>query len=257
VAASVSSIFAQRLQEAGYGDAFLLVPYTFLVIIFTVVVQSFTARPLAKLLGLTEEEPKGVLIVGANVVARTIGKALMEKGFRVKLTDTTWSELQTARMDGMATYYGDPVSAHADQHLDLTGIGRLFAMSRRPAFNTLACLKYRVEFGRQRVYTLRNAQENDEQKKQRVADSYRAPRLFGEDVTLQKLASLIAKGAEIKSTLLTDEFTFDAYKEQKKKNTILLFGIDPQDRLRAFTDTSAPELKPGWTVLALVSPDEE
>ncbi|MEH6593086.1 MAG: cation:proton antiporter, partial [Halioglobus sp.] len=35
VAAAVSSIFALRLQEAGFSDAFMLVPYTFLIIIFT------------------------------------------------------------------------------------------------------------------------------------------------------------------------------------------------------------------------------
>ena len=57
VAAAVSALFALRLQDAGYEQAQLLVSYTFLVIIVTVVVQSFTARPLARLLGLVEEEP--------------------------------------------------------------------------------------------------------------------------------------------------------------------------------------------------------
>ncbi|MEZ5572536.1 MAG: sodium:proton antiporter [Halioglobus sp.] len=136
VAAAVSSLFALRLQEAGYPEAAKLVSYTFLVIIVTVVVQSFSARYVARMLGLVEEEPRGILIVGANLVARTIGKALLQQGFRVKLTDTTWSELQSARMDGLETYYGEPVSAHADRHLELEGIGRLFAMSRRPALNT-------------------------------------------------------------------------------------------------------------------------
>jgi hypothetical protein len=256
VAAAVSSLFAQRLLETGYTEASQLVPFTFLVIIFTVVMQSITARPLARLLGLIEEEPKGVLIVGANPVARVIGKALLEVGFRVKLTDTTWSELQAARMEGLATYYGNPVSAHADQNLDLTGIGRLFAMSRRPAFNTLACLKYRSEFGPRRVYTLRNAEEKDESDKRRVADHYRAPRLFGEGVTMQKLSSLIAKGAEIKATLLSEEFSLDDYRHSNSKN-ILLFGIDPEGRLRAFTDTFQPPVQPGWTLLALVPAAED
>ena len=48
-----------RVAPAGCGlsEAGLLVAYTFLVIIVTVVMQSFTARPVARLLGLVEEEP--------------------------------------------------------------------------------------------------------------------------------------------------------------------------------------------------------
>jgi len=254
VAAAVSSLFALRLQDAGYNDAAMLVSYTFLVIIVTVVVQSVSARFIARLLGLVEEEPRGILIVGANPVARTIGKALLQQGFRVKLTDTTWSELQAARMDGLDTYYGEPVSAHADRHLELEGIGRLFAMSRRPALNTLAAIKYRREFGRNRVFTLRTSKEKDDSDKLRVAENFRAPRLFGEDVTQQKLASLIAQGAEVKATLLTENFVMEDYEKMRGSNHIPLFALDKDGHLRAFTDDYQPEAKPGWTVLSLVSP---
>jgi NhaP-type Na+/H+ or K+/H+ antiporter len=256
VAAAVSSLFALRLQEAGYDGGNLLVSYTFLVIIFTVVMQSLTARPMAKLLGLMEEEPKGILIVGANPVARAVGKALLDQGYRIVLTDTTWSELQVARMEGLSTYYGNPVSSHADRNLDLTGIGRLFAMSRRPALNILACMKYRVEFGQPRVFTLRNAREKDDSNR-RDAGSYQAPRLFGDDATMQKLSSLIARGAEIKATELSSEFGPQAYQQARSKETILLFGIDPKSHLRAYTDSYEPPLEDGWKVLALVpAPDE-
>jgi NhaP-type Na+/H+ or K+/H+ antiporter len=256
VAAAVSSLFALRLQDAGYAEAPLLVSYTFLIIIVTVVLQSFTARPLARLLGLVEAEPRGILIVGANPVARMIGKALLQQGFRVKLTDTTWSETQAARMDGLDTYYGDPVSAHADRQLELEGIGRLFAMSRRPELNTLAAVKFRREFGRNRVFTLRNAQEKDDSEKRRVAENFRAPRLFGEGVTLQKLSSLIAQGSEVKATLLSETFDMSAYEEASGKSHIPLFALDKNNHLRAFTDDFQPEVKPGWTLLSLVMPAE-
>ena len=234
----------------------MLVPYTFLIIIVTVVVQSFTARWVARVLGLVEEEPRGILIVGANPVARTIGKALLQQGFRVKLTDTTWSELQQARMDGLDTYYGEPVSAHADRNLELEGIGRLFAMSRRPALNTLSTIKFRTEFGRNRVFTLRTSQEKDDSQKRRVAENYRAPRLFGEGITQQKLASLIAKGAEIKATLLTENFDLADYQKARGSSHIPLFALDKEGHLRAFTDDYQPEIKSGWTLLSLVSPQQ-
>lgn len=254
VAAAVSSLFALRLQDAGYAEADLLVSYTFLIIIVTVVLQSFTAGYVARLLGLVEEEPRGILIVGANQVARTIGKALLQQGFRIKLTDTHWHDIQTARMEGLDTYYGDPVSAHADHHLELEGIGRLFAMSPRPALNTLATIKFRQEFGRNRVFTLRMAEERDDSEKRRVAESFRAPRLFGEDVTQQKLASLIAQGAELRATLLTENFALADYENVWNNSHIPLFAIDKNNHLRAYTDGFQPDVKPGWTLLSLVSP---
>ncbi|WP_428623591.1 cation:proton antiporter [Sedimenticola sp.] len=252
VAAAISSLFAIRLEQLGYSEAAMLSALTFLVIIFTVVLQSISAGPLARILKVAEEDPRGILIVGANSVARAVGKALREGGFRVLVTDTTWSEIQAARMDGLDTYYGNPVSAHADRHLDLVGIGRLFAMSRRPALNTLACIRYRTEFGKNRVFTLRNAEEKDQAENNRITDSMRAPRLFGEDVTAQKLASLLSQGAEIKTTKITESFSYEDFESLYGKDVIPLFGIDTQDRLRPFTDSYRPPVKEGWLVVSLV-----
>ncbi|MDT8399233.1 MAG: sodium:proton antiporter [Pseudomonadales bacterium] len=252
VAAAVSSLFAVRMEALGYQNSELLVTFTFLVIIGTVVLQSFTARPLAKLLGLVEDEPKGILIVGANPVARTIGKALQSLGFTVKVTDTSWTEIQAARMDGLDTYFGNPVSAHADRHLDLVGIGRLFAMSQRSALNMLACLKYRSEFGRQRVFTLRNAEEKETTGKYPSNDPYHGQRLFGKDVSMEKLAALIAQGAQVKVSLLTENYDWDAYQRRYGDRAVPLFGLDGKDHLRAFTDGFEPKLQAGWRILALV-----
>lgn len=256
VAAAISSLFAIKLTELGVDGASQLAPMTFMVIVATVLLQSFTARPMAKLLGVAEEEPKGVLIIGANNVAIAIGKALQQQGFRVKLTSSSWSEIQAARMEGLETYFGNPVSVHADNHLDLIGIGRLFALSRRPALNTLACLKFRNEFGRQRVFTLRNAEEKDDSDKGRVTDSYHAPRLFGEDITMQKLASLIGQGAEIKATKLSDSFSPDMYLEKYGSQMTPLFYLDEKGRLRAYTDKHAPDMKVDQTIISLVQEQE-
>jgi hypothetical protein len=46
------------------------------------------------------------------------------------------------------------VSEHADQHLDLIGIGHLLALSEYPEINLLACQRYHPEFGRSAVYSI-------------------------------------------------------------------------------------------------------
>ncbi|HAV67306.1 MAG TPA: sodium:proton antiporter, partial [Alcanivorax sp.] len=141
VAAAVSALFAQRLEENGVAGAELLVPLTFMVIIGTVALQSVTARPLARLLKVAEPGPRGFLIIGANPVARAIGQTLSQNNFPVILTDSSWESIRTARMEGLPTFYGNPVSSHADQYLDLVGYGKLLGLSPRRELNTMATMR--------------------------------------------------------------------------------------------------------------------
>lgn len=252
VAAAVSSLFALRLEQAGYEQAQLLVPFTFLVIIATVLMQSFTAKPMTRLLGLADPEPKGLLIVGANRVARAVAKVLVKQGFRVKLADTSWQDIRKARMEGLETYYGDPLSSHASEFLELVGIGRLLAMSRSADWNTLACLKYRSTFGNNRVFSLRNAEERDSSDREKRDDEFHATRMFGDNISYQKLASLIAQGAEIKVTNLSEEFDLDSALARQEGKMIPLFSISPGNKLRLFTDEEEPKLENGTRLIALV-----
>lgn len=256
VAAAVSALFALRLQELGFANAELLVPLTFMVIIGTVVVQSATARPLANHLKVAEPEPRGVLIVGANSVSRAIAKALKEKGFRIVIADTYWDDIRTARMEGFATYYGNVVSEHADRHLDLVGIGRLFAMSRRPALNALACTRYKNEFGANNVFILQTAEEKGVPEKLAIATHLSGLHLFGENVTHTMLASMVSKGAEIRGTQLSEAFDYASYQEKYGKGLIPLFALDSRGELRVFSVGSELEPEAGWTVISLLPPDD-
>ena len=181
VAASVSALFALRLDALGVAGAEALVPLVFTLIIGTVILQSATARPLAIWLKVAEPEPRGVLIFGSDQVARAIGKALHEAGFRVVLADDDWDGIRLARMEGLATFFGNPASPHAERHLDLTGIGRLLALSTHRERNSLACVHYRQEFGREKVYRLRNLSPQENTDRAALAGSLLAPPLFDED----------------------------------------------------------------------------
>ncbi|MEM9758440.1 MAG: sodium:proton antiporter [Pseudomonadota bacterium] len=255
VAAAVSSLFALRLEESGHAGASILVALTFLVIISTVLLQSFTARPLTRALGLAEAEPNGMLFVGANSVARALATALKAHGFRVKLADTSYEEIRAARMAGLEVYYGDPISSHADQYLELSGIGRLFAVGRRSRWNTLACMKFRSEFGPQRVFSLRNSEDRSDSERARLNDDYAPPRLFGEDVTYQKLASLLASGAVIKTIRLGEDFGLEAYRRENDARILPLFSLSAKNKLRVLHgDEDEATLEASDRVVALVWP---
>lgn len=66
VAAAVVSVFSIRLQAAGYAQAELLMPLTFVVIAGTVAIYGLTASTVASRLKVAEPNPQGVLMVGGQ-----------------------------------------------------------------------------------------------------------------------------------------------------------------------------------------------
>ncbi len=254
VAAAISALFAERLQQNGVAGAEMLVPLTFMVIIGTVALQSLTARPLARLLKVAEPAPRGFLIIGANPVARAIGAALQKNNFPVTVTDSSWESIRAARMEGLGTFYGNPVSQHADQYLDLIGLGKLLGLSPRRELNTMSTMRYRIEFGEQNIFSL-PTQKTEKEVKHEVAPEHRGATLFGADMTYARLASLLSQGAEIRKTRLTEEFDFEAYRNAPGRQVWPLFAIDSRDRVQVFTAESQPEPKAGWHVLGLIKED--
>ena len=256
VAAAVASLFALRLEEAGYPDAVFLVPLTFLIIIGTVVIQSGTSEFIAKLLGVREPSPTGALIIGAGNVARAIGKAIQESGFKVILTDSNWENTSLARMEGLPTYYGNPMSEHAERHLELTGIGRMLAMSGRANLDTLASLRFKSDFGEKGIYELKTTREKIISDKHKISSRHRGYQLFGEEITHGVLASWLRNGAEIRSTQLSDEFGFEAYMAKYDGKIIPLFAIDNKKRLQFFVIDGKMKPESGWMIISLIQPGE-
>lgn len=257
VAASVSSLFALRLGDLGVRGADALVPLVFILIMATVVLQSATARPLARWLKVADPDPDGVLIFGSDEVARGIAQALADQKFQVLLADDDWDGISKARMAGLTTFFGNPTSQHAALNLDLTGIGRLLAMSNRRELNSLACLHYRQEFGREHVYRLRVLAPEDANNRSAFAGNLRAKALFGADMTRTRFVELLDGGWRIKTNALTEAFGWPDFVAQHGADTMLLFGIEPSGKLRVAGTREKIEPRQGWTVIALVPPTQE
>ena len=252
VAAAISAIFALRLEEGGMRDADSLVPLVFMMIIGTVVLQSISARPLARWLGVAEPPPNGVLIVGANRAAIIIAEALKELDVRVLVTDSHWAGIREARMRGLDTFYGSAVSGYADDNLSLTGLGNLLAMSRRPGLNELACMRFARDFGRDHVFTVKNEQEG-EHGKHKVSGERIGRVLFNGELSLGKLIKSAHAGNEIVVTELSEEFSFEDYKEAQE-DSIVIFAIEPPCRVRFPVGDENVEPEAGWKVAALRKP---
>ncbi|MDK8465580.1 sodium:proton antiporter [Marinobacter sp. SS13-12] len=253
VAAAVSALFAFQLQELGYESAGALVPLIFMLIIATVTLQSLTARPLAKLLGVAEPAAYGFLILGANPVARKIGLALKKLEVPVTLADTNWENVKQARMEDLQVYFGNPVSEHASTHLDLTGIGNLLVISPYKHMNSLATYHFLDWFGKNSVLTLAEG-DQDQKARHQTAEKIQMTRgLFG-GVSYAKLASLASQGYSVKTTQLSDEFTFDDFLEKYDRQAMVLFVLDTRGHITPVKSMDSIKPEKDWTLVSLVPP---
>lgn len=256
VCAAVAAIFALRLEQQGTQGAELLVPLAFLVIISTVVVQSLTSRRLASLLNVRDPAPTGFLIVGAGRVARMLAAVLSKQDVRVVVADSDWDHVSQARMDGTETYYGNPISDHADRYLELSGIGNVICLSGRSHLDALTGSHFKGVFGADHIFELPASSEDAHVSKHRVAHKHRGRRLFGDNVTHNQLLGMMLAGWSIRSTGLTREFGLAEYMEQYQDGALPLFAIDASDRLRLVTAEDDWQPEAGWQLVSLAKTPE-
>ncbi|WP_131668515.1 cation:proton antiporter [Psychrobacter pygoscelis] len=254
VAAAISSLFAIRLQEYDIQGVELLVPLVFMVIIGTVLIQGLGAKLVGNLLGVREPATNGILIVGSNPVALLIAGSLKEQGFDVVVAHNNYTNIAKARMSGLRTYFGNPVSDHADHHLDLIGIGHLFAMSMDKELNTLSEIHYRHEFSEQKIFRLKFSDEKVKSEREDKQSNFHSQWLFGKDVTYTKLASMLSKKARIKITNITDSYSFAQYKADNKQ-FVPLYTLDKDGKLNVITDKFEGDIPRDRRLVALVVDD--
>lgn len=254
VAAAISSLFAIRLQEYDIQGVELLVPLVFLVIIGTVMIQGLGAKMVGNFLGVREPETNGILIVGSNPIALLVATSLKEQGFDVIVAHNNYTNIARARMSGLRTYFGNPISDHADHHLDLIGIGRLFAMSMDKEMNTLSEIHYRHEFGERKLYRLKFSDEKVKSERDDKQSNFHSQWLF-DDATYTKLASMLSKKARIKITNITDSYSFEQYKADNKQ-FVPLYTIDKEGKLHVITNKFDGTVPRDRKLISLVVEDE-
>jgi NhaP-type Na+/H+ or K+/H+ antiporter len=105
IPASVATLFAVQLQEAGMEEAAsLLVGIVFLTILLTVVFEGGLARHIAEAL---EVIPMRAIIVGGGTVGRALAERLEDRGENVVLVERDVSMVERARNEGFTVYHGD------------------------------------------------------------------------------------------------------------------------------------------------------
>ena len=252
VAAAVSALFALKLEALDYAQVELLVPMVFLVIVATVVIQSLSSVHVAKYLGLRAPAPFGFLIFGGGRFARLFSKELINQGVTVTIADTNWETISNARMEGIPAYFGNPMSDHASRNLDFSLFGKVLVMSPYKQLNPLVTYHFSHQMGKGSVLGL---SENERKKLQshKVSESYaKKLGLFDDCITYGHLTTLVNNGAVIKTTRVSEEFTFADYKQEYNGRLLPLCAIEPKGKVHLFTNQTTIDPKPEWKIISLI-----
>lgn len=254
VAAAVASIFALRLEERGLAGSEALVPQTFFVIIGTVTLYGLTAPLLARRLGLSKADPQGVLFLGGRFWVREMARVLQEEGYPVMLVDNSRHNVSAARMAGIPAFYASIFSDNVLDRVEISGIGKLLAMTGNDDVNSLAALHFAPLFGRAQAYQL---MPEDEKLLEAHSRHLRGRFLFAKGMTHTALTRQFTDKAVVKKTHLSETFGLEELRAQYGGEVLPLFLITEDGELQVFTAEGKIKPQPGQTLVSLVMPSPE
>ena len=257
VAAAVSSVFSLKIvtllsadpsHAELVADAEQIVPITFLIIFGTVLVYGLAASPLARKLELDDSDPQGILFAGADRWICEVALAVKEAGFATYLVDTNYRKVADAKMKGLDAECISIISEQFIEENEFAGIGRLVAATRSDEVNALAANEFSEIFGRSNIFqlpTLKKGQRSS------LADKIKARTLFQEELNYDQIHDRFDQGWKIKSTKLTEEFSFADFSKEYAGSFVVFFIVNGQE-LQIVTPGSTLEPKAGQTLISLV-----
>jgi NhaP-type Na+/H+ or K+/H+ antiporter len=222
VAAAVASLFAETLKlnpefapQAGYIESL-----TFLIIGGTVFFQGATARFVGKLLKVTEPDPNGVVIIGANNPARQLAKELKKHGIETILIDSNRSMVSKAKKEGLLADNANALSQETIEEFEFAGFGKLLAMTPSEKTNILACQLWANDLGRDHVFRI-GVSDEEYKPPERSTLSDEVQVVFPEKVTQQWLQDNLSSGWEMEEIKLSAKEETRKYQEQVDKGAFL------------------------------------
>lgn len=213
--------------------------------------------PVSRLLGLGQTRPKGILIAGAHDWGRELARVLQGLGRKVLLVDNNREHIHQARLEGLPTFYGSILSELTEERVELEGLGRLFALTGNDEINSLAAVNYSHLFGQENVYQLAPQHDNGQGDRLEVPERRQGQSLFSSWATSSYLTERFSRGATIKATRLSDQFTYDDLQAHYGGTAVPLLLVTPDGGLRIFTAGQGFTPESGQTLVSLVDPVDE
>ncbi len=245
VAAAVSSIFGLELIDQGIAQGNLLMSYTFIAIIGTVLFYGITARPVARALKLAHPNPQGVIFVGAHRWARILARFLRSHHFDVLLIDTNKRNISYCKRDHIPAVLGNALDETLLEKLDLTPYGKLLAVTSNDEVNSLACMHFTEVLGKSGVFQL--ASEDSESDPN--PSPWRGRTMFCQECTFELLDDHLHSDKSLQVFTVTEENTWEAYIKSREEAVIPVFTITAAGELLIWAVDNPPQPEAGDQVI--------
>lgn len=159
VAAGIASLFGISLVNMGVRGAELITPLVFMIVLGTVLLNATTARWVARVLRVSQLSSDGILLIGASLPVRLIGKYLLDQNRHVALIDTNPNNIELARKLDLDAYESNVYADDLIDNLEFLDMGYMLAMTGSPSVNSYACESLGSEFGEHGTYRLLSSAE--------------------------------------------------------------------------------------------------
>ena len=252
VLVAISGLFALRLADLGFNDGNVLIGLSFAVVVVTIVAHGFTIDPVAKLLKVKGETRPGLLIVGSTPWTIALAEQMKELKTPVMVVDSSWQRLGAARRKGIPFYHGEILNEATEHNLDLSPYQVLVAATENEAYNALVCNEFAHEIGRDSVYQLGEA--GDEDDRHALPHSLRGRALFETGYGVEEVNERQRGGWVFRKTKLSDEFDFEDAQEKLPDSANMLMLVRRDGRMRFFTHAAAPEPRAGDVIVSFSPP---
>ena len=151
VSASVASLFSLLLTEQGINGGDSIKALVFMTIIMTVFIQGLTAKPVAQLLGITEAETTGAVIIGSTPLGRLIARLFQMQGESVVIIDTNTEACQAATAEGLKVFEASALDTEALETAEIDKMGAFLALTSNAEVNFVLAQHAATEFNPPRV----------------------------------------------------------------------------------------------------------
>ena len=178
-----------------------------------------------------------------------MAETLKASGFRTVLIDSDSKNVWESEQRGLEAYHGDALSEALLDEVNLSGIGRLLALTSNDEVNSLAALHYREVFGRAELYQLDISDEFAD--REPVTQHLRGRSLFGADVSYDNLCALASKGARVQVTEMSEHFDYVSFQSLYGNEAMPLFLITAKGELLIYTTEYQPIPKRGQKLVSL------
>jgi NhaP-type Na+/H+ or K+/H+ antiporter len=255
VVTALASLFAFSLAQEGDGLGERMFAETLFVVIGTVSVYGLAAGPVARLLGIGNANPTGVLMVGAQPFARMIGVALKKQGVGVALIDSNEGNIKLSEEAGLTAYCGNIHSEEFLEGIDFSNIGKILAVTPNDEINAFAQQELSKFVGRANAFALPQRSSSKVSNDSRESSDRGADLLFGKEATFGRLAEAFYRGAVVKAVTVSADTAWRDLRDKQNIRGRPLFLIREDKSVQVHTRLRPIEtIRKGNTLLFLTEP---